>query len=181
MYTYIYTLHVLFKRRTAIGIKEFSKLFVLQMGHLRRRLDGRVVNSWFKIWSFFVKIERAFRKLCCSQKRARSLWGTAVILEAIGTILRRLFLFFTPKLWNFQSSRNSIVRRRLTKSVHERHIKSLHPRKIGREDLVSILGRHLASTCIMLLRQSQSQRDSNESHNEPHFSHVVVSYICSII
>ena len=94
-----HTLHVLFKRHTATGIKEFLNLFVLQMGHLRRWPDGRVVNSWFKIWSFFVKIERAFRKICCSQKRA-GLWGTAIILEAIRTILCRLFLFFTPKLWN---------------------------------------------------------------------------------
>ena len=57
------------------GRKEFLDLFVLQMGHLRQRPDGRVVNSWFKIWSFFVKIEQAFGKICCPQKRARSLWG----------------------------------------------------------------------------------------------------------
>ena len=60
------TLYVSFKRRTATGIKEFLNLFVLQMGHLRRRPDGRVVNSWFKIWPFLVKIEQAFRKICCS-------------------------------------------------------------------------------------------------------------------
>ena len=75
------------------GMKEFINLLILQMGHLRRRPDRRVVNSWFKIWSFFVKIERAFHKICCSQKRARSPWGTAVILEAIQAILCRLFLY----------------------------------------------------------------------------------------
>ena len=75
------------------GMKEFTNLLILQMGHLRRRPDRRVVNSWFKIWSFFVKIERAFHKICCSQKRARSPWGTAVILEAIQAILCRLFLY----------------------------------------------------------------------------------------
>ena len=36
------------------GVKEFLNLFILQTGHLRRRPDGRVVNSWFKIWSFNV-------------------------------------------------------------------------------------------------------------------------------
>ena len=46
------TLQVLIKRRTATGIKEFLNLFVLKMGHLRRRPGGRVVNSWFKIWSY---------------------------------------------------------------------------------------------------------------------------------
>ena len=103
-FMYTYTLHVLFKRRTATGIKEFLNLFILQMG--RRRPDGRVANSWFKIWSFFVKIEWAFRKICCSQKRARSVSGSAVILEVIRKILCRLFLFFTPKLWNQQMKVN---------------------------------------------------------------------------
>ena len=42
-----HTLHVLFKRRIATGIKEFLSLFVLQMGHLRRRPDGKVVTSQY--------------------------------------------------------------------------------------------------------------------------------------
>ena len=42
----------MFKRRTATDIKEFLNLFVLQMGHLRRRPDGRVVNLFCCLFVF---------------------------------------------------------------------------------------------------------------------------------
>ena len=42
LFMYTYTLHVLFKRRTATGIKEFLNLVVLQMGHIYKSTPWRV-------------------------------------------------------------------------------------------------------------------------------------------
>ena len=89
-FMYTYTLHVLFKRSTVTGIKEFLiYLFVLQTGHLRsnrHQLKLKTPHNWYNVtgfvpYSFHFIMKKEGVQIHTSLRLIPKKWGNCDLID----------------------------------------------------------------------------------------------------